>query len=154
MTTNKKLYLPKIQRIAQIGRAAGLHLICATQIPTAQILSTQLKVNFDNQIGLHTRTKQDSKNIIGFYGCEQLPKFGKCYVLNSNYNQPQIADINLIDESEINEIIQHWETWQKSTNYEPQKVKAYEIKPTETKESKIPLFRYLAVKEKYKNLWM
>ena len=113
-----------------------------------------IKVNFDNQIGLHTRTKQDSKNIIGFYGCEQLPKFGKCYVLNSNYNQPQIADINLIDESEINEIIQHWETWQKSTNYEPQKVKAYEIKPTETKESKIPLFRYLAVKEKYKNLWM
>lgn len=96
MTTQKKTVLPLLQRIGQIGRAANVHLIACTQCPLAKIIPTELKVNFETIIGLHVRTMQDSRNIIGLPGCELLPKYGKMIVLNSNgltrYNVPYITE--------------------------------------------------------------
>ena len=80
MTVAKKDILPLLQRIGQIGRAANVHLICATQCPLVSIIPTSLKVNFTCIIGLKVRSKQDSRNILGVACCEELPQYGYGYV--------------------------------------------------------------------------
>lgn len=84
MTTQKKTVLPLVQRICQIGRAARVHMIVATQCPLAKIIPTEVKVNFSAICGLRTATKAHSRNIIGVPGCELLPMFGQCI-----YQTPQ-----------------------------------------------------------------
>lgn len=78
MTTQRKQVVPLIQRICQIGRAARVHLIAATQCPLAKIIPTEIKVNFTAIAGLHTLTRQHSRNIIDAPGCESLPLYGSC----------------------------------------------------------------------------
>lgn len=106
MTTQKKAVLPLLQRIAQIGRAANVHIIAATQCPTAQVLSTQLRCNFDALLGLRTRSIQDSRNIISRGGCEQLPAHGKGYYVRPG--DESIVSLPLIPDSEIERVVSHW----------------------------------------------
>lgn len=106
MTTQKKKVVPLIQRLAQIGRAARVHIILATQTPIAKVLPTEIKCNFDNRFGLRTRSAQDSRNILGENGCEQLPTYGQGF-----YMSPQgleLYNIPMVDDEEINRIINHW----------------------------------------------
>lgn len=96
MTVNKKAVLPLLQRIAQIGRAANVKIIAATQCPLTSVIPTQVKVNFDTVIGLHTRSAQDSRNILGCTGCESLPRYGQGYYMTPAglqlYNIPMYAE--------------------------------------------------------------
>lgn len=73
MTTDKNFTVPLLQRIAQKGRAANIHLILATQTPHSDIIPTKIKCNFDYRVGLRTGSAQDSRNILGISGCERLP---------------------------------------------------------------------------------
>ena len=73
MTTNKKECLPLLQRLAQIGRAARVHLIACTQNVMAITIPTVLKCNFSTVLGLRTATKQQSRMLIDTTGCESLP---------------------------------------------------------------------------------
>ena len=73
MTTSKKAVQPLIQRLAQLGRAAKIHIILCTQCPLREIIPTAIKCNFDSRIALRTATRQDSRNIIDVPGAETLP---------------------------------------------------------------------------------
>lgn len=73
MTMQKKLALPLLQRIAQVGRAARVHLIACTQNVLAVTIPTVLKCNFSTVLGLRTATKQQSRYLIDAPGCELLP---------------------------------------------------------------------------------
>jgi len=73
MTTQKKEVLPLLQRLAQVGRAARVHLICCTQNVLAVTIPTVLKCNFSTIIGLRTATRAQSRYLIDAYGCEMLP---------------------------------------------------------------------------------
>ena len=106
LTTQKTEVLPLLQRIGQIGRAANVLLICCTQCPTAQILSTQLRCNFTSILGLRTRSAQDSRNIIGIKGCEKLPEFGMGYYITPKIEG--IVNLPMISETELNRIAEHW----------------------------------------------
>ena len=96
MTTNKKQVQPLIQRLAQIGRAANIHIVAATQCPLASVIPTAIKVNFDSRVGLRTRSAQDSRNILGVKGCEDLPQYGKGLYMTPTgiqlYNIPMYTD--------------------------------------------------------------
>lgn len=83
MTTDKKHVMPLIQRLAQIGRAANVHLIACTQSPISAVIPTPIKVNFDSRVGLRTRSAQDSRNILGCKGCETLPPYGYGYYMSA-----------------------------------------------------------------------
>ena len=107
MTTNKKKVQPLIQRIAQIGRAAGVHLICATQCPLAKVIPTEIKVNFDARVGLRTRSAQDSRNILGFNGCEDLPRFGQAYYMNPDLGLNHVT-VPMLDKGITWERINYW----------------------------------------------
>lgn len=63
-------------RILSIGRAAGVRVVLCTQRPTRDILTGMIAANCDTRIGLHTVTAQESRNIIGIKGCEDLPAYG------------------------------------------------------------------------------
>ena len=106
MTTAKKQILPLLQRIAQIGRAANVHIIAATQCPLTVIIPTELKVNFDNIVGLKTATAQHSRNIISQTGCDTLPPYGYGY-----YITPAgltLEKLPMIPENEIQRVVNHW----------------------------------------------
>ena len=106
MTTDKKHVAPLLQRIAQIGRAARVHVIAATQCPLATVIPTEIKVNFDSRVGLRTRSAQDSRNILGVTGCETLPRYGQGYYMTpegtSRYNIPMVSD------GELAALIDYW----------------------------------------------
>ena len=93
MTTQKRQTLPQLQRIAQIGRAAHIHLIAATQRPTRDIINGQIKVNMDSRVALRCPTAQDSRNIINVKGAELLPRFGYGYYLTPETMQPVLIEI-------------------------------------------------------------
>ena len=92
MTTNRRQVQPLLQRLAQIGRAANVHVIAATQCPLSAVIPTPIKVNFDSRVGLRTRSRQDSRNILGVGGCELLPRYGQGYYMTPEgltlYNIP------------------------------------------------------------------
>lgn len=106
MTTNKRQVQPLLQRICQIGRAARVHVIAATQCPLAAVIPTQIKVNFDARVGLRTRSAQDSKNILGVNGLEQLPRYGQGVYMTPEgtklYNIPMYTD------EQINSLVNYW----------------------------------------------
>jgi len=106
MTTNKKQVQPLIQRIAQIGRAANMHIIAATQCPLSAVIPTPIKVNFDSRVGLRTRSKQDSRNILGCAGCECLPSYGQGYYMTAQ--GIELYKIPMYDQTTTNALIQHW----------------------------------------------
>ena len=106
MTTQRRTVMPLIQRLAQIGRAARVHIILATQTPISRILPTEIKCNFDARVGLRTRSAQDSRNIIGKTGLELLPVYGNGYYMKPGderyYNIPMVSD------EEIDRLVQYW----------------------------------------------
>lgn len=107
MTTAKKAVTPLICRIAQLGRAANMHLILATQRPTRDIITGQIKVNLDSRVALRCPTPQDSRNIIDVKGAETLPRYGFGYYLTPEYGL-QLVKIPFTDPQEIAARIQWW----------------------------------------------
>lgn len=108
MTTCKRETLPALCRIAQLGRAAGVHLIAATQRPTRDIVNGQIKVNIDARIALRCPTKQDSRNIINTGGAELLPRYGTGYYLTPDTMQPLLVDIPMTEPAKIQKLIEYW----------------------------------------------
>lgn len=87
MTTNKKQVQPILQRLCQIGRAANVHVVAATQCPLSSVIPTPIKVNFDSRVGLRTATAQDSRNILDVKGCELLPNPRETHTAQGYYRQ-------------------------------------------------------------------
>lgn len=67
-----------IVKIAQLGRACGIHLIIATQRPTVDIVTGEIKANIGCRFALQTTSGIDSRNILGHNGAEKLKGNGDC----------------------------------------------------------------------------
>lgn len=111
ITLNKKVIMPLVQRIAQIGRAAKVHIILCTQCPLAKIIPTEVKCNFDTVCALRTATKKESEYIIGFSGCEDFPLYGECYIKAPSFQRPiHMTGIRMIPDEEMDRIVNYWST--------------------------------------------
>lgn len=112
MTTQRKAVMPLVQRLAQIGRAARVHLVIATQTPIAKVLPTEIKCNFDSRFGLRTRSAQDSRNILDRSGLELLPRYGQAVYMTPE--QFQLYNIPLTPDDELDSIARYWTSQKRS----------------------------------------
>lgn len=104
--TNKKRVFPLVQRLGQLGRAARIHVLLATQTPIAKVLPTEIKCNFDSRIGLRARSVQDSRNILDHSGLENLPRYGKA-IFKTPENEKEIT-VDMYAKEEHKELIEYW----------------------------------------------
>lgn len=111
MVSIKKESLPLLQRLAQIGRAARVHVIACTQNVLAVTIPTVLKCNFSAILGLRTANKQQSRFLIADGGCEMLPdpkREGKGYGYLRDGADLEKLMIYKYPEPEINMAIAWW----------------------------------------------
>ena len=106
MTTQRAAIMPLVQRLAQIGRAANVHIILATQTPISKIIPTEIKCNFDSRLALRTRSAQDSRNITGRPGCEKLPRFGYGYYMTPCADE--LTPLPMYSDSELENRVKWW----------------------------------------------
>lgn len=78
MNASKRAVEKYIVKIAQLGRACGVHLIIATQRPTVDVVTGSIKANIDCRFALKTTSAIDSRNILGHNGAEKLNGKGDC----------------------------------------------------------------------------
>ena len=86
-STDKKFnaaVLDRLVKIGRLGRAAKIHLVCATQDPSRKCLSGALMKNFTSCLALRCREGVDSRQIIGRTGAEKLPEYGKGILWNAH----------------------------------------------------------------------
>lgn len=100
MTTCKKDVMPLLQRIAQLGRAAKIKLIAATQAPNRKVIPAELILNFTGRVALRCLSPIESRQILNIDGAEDLPHYGKCLYLDSNGNLSK-EDVFMVPESDI-----------------------------------------------------
>lgn len=93
-----------LQRICQIGRAAKVQVICATQCPLAEVIPTRIKVNFPVIVGLHTATAQHSRNILEVSGCEKLPLNGEALIMYPTTGVQRVK-VPRIEKEKLDQII-------------------------------------------------
>lgn len=108
MVTQKRAVLPLLIRIAQLGRAAKVHLILGTQRPTRDIVTGQIKVNLDARLALRVPTPQDSRNIIDIKGAELLPRWGEGYYLTPETMRPRHVKVPMVSAEVIQHRLTHW----------------------------------------------
>jgi len=88
----KKIFTKLMTAISSMARAAGIHVIAATQRPSVDILSGKIKVNFPARLGLRVPGTTDSRTIFGRQGCEQL--LGRGDMLYSSPNRPSMIRLH------------------------------------------------------------
>jgi S-DNA-T family DNA segregation ATPase FtsK/SpoIIIE len=76
MITAGKEIEAAVQRLAQMARAAGIHVIMATQRPSVDVITGTIKANFPTRISYQVTSKIDSRTILGEQGAEQLLGMG------------------------------------------------------------------------------
>lgn len=108
MITQKHETLAPLQRIAQLGRAAKIHLILATQRPTKDIVNGQIKVNMDSRVALRCPTAQDSRNIINVKGAELLPRYGYGFYYTPETMKLEMIKIPMTPPEELAARVQWW----------------------------------------------
>lgn len=110
VTTCPKTVQRMIQRISQVGRAAAVKLILATQRPCREIISGAISCNLDTKLALRTVTAQESRNIIQVNGAESLPDYGYGIMQIKGKNKP--IEIPMTSDDDIRERVQYWiDTW-------------------------------------------
>lgn len=118
-----------ITRIAQMARAAGIHLIIATQRPSVDVITGIIKANIPSRIAFSVSSQTDSRTIIDGQGAEKLLGRGDMLFLPSGRSKPIRVQGAFLSDNEVNDVVESI-TSQMKANYE----KSIMNQPTETKE--------------------
>ncbi len=107
MMTAGKDVEESVGRLAQKARAAGMHVILATQRPSVDVVTGVIKVNFPSRIAFRVSASQDSKTIIGRTGAERLLGNGDMLVVPPNSSDPSRVQGAFVSTEELTNIINH-----------------------------------------------
>ena len=92
--------------LLRLGRAAGVHVVAATQDPSRKTLPASLQQNFTAVFALRCRSAIESRQIIGYKGAEDLPMHGQALYLTPEYRQPVRVNIDLLPPAQLAAAIQ------------------------------------------------
>ena len=94
-----------IQKLSQMARAAGIHIIMATQRPSVDVITGTIKANFPTRISFQVTSKIDSRTILGEQGAEQLlGKGDMLYMSSASANRIVRIHAPFVSDNEIEEI--------------------------------------------------
>ncbi len=99
-----------IQRLAQMARASGIHLIMATQRPSVDVITGTIKANFPTRISFQVTSRIDSRTILGEQGAEQLLGMGDMLYMAGGGKVSRIHGPFVSDE-EVEEIVTHLKSY-------------------------------------------
>ena len=111
LTTAKSAVVPLLQRLCQLGRAAGVHVVAATQCILASVLPTPIRVNFSSVVCLRTATRQQSRFVVDRPGAELFPDpklAGKAYAYYRTGANVHQFEVYKVPENEQYSLIRWW----------------------------------------------
>ncbi|PTS91035.1 cell division protein FtsK [Sphingomonas sp. HMWF008] len=106
MTAGKEVEF-LIQRLAQKARAAGIHLIMATQRPSVDVITGVIKANLPTRISFHVTSKIDSRTILGEQGAEQLLGKGDMLYMPGGKGIVRVHG-PFVSDDEVRAVTDHW----------------------------------------------
>jgi S-DNA-T family DNA segregation ATPase FtsK/SpoIIIE len=98
-----------VQRLAQMARAAGIHVIMATQRPSVDVITGTIKANFPTRVSFQVTSKIDSRTILGEQGAEQLLGQGDMLYMMGGGRITRVHGPFVSDE-EVEDIVSHLKT--------------------------------------------
>ncbi len=101
-----------VQRLAQMARACGIHLVMATQRPSVDIITGSIKANFPSRISFQVASKYDSRTVLGEIGAEQLLGNGDM-LMSKNGSSLVRYQSAFISDKEVNDLIKEIKSSQK-----------------------------------------
>ncbi|WP_370853046.1 DNA translocase FtsK 4TM domain-containing protein [Pararhizobium haloflavum] len=98
-----------VQRLAQMARAAGIHVIMATQRPSVDVITGTIKANFPTRISFQVTSKIDSRTILGEQGAEQLLGMGDMLYMAGG-GRIQRVHGPFVSDDEVEDVVAHLKT--------------------------------------------
>ena len=95
-----------VQRLAQMARAAGIHVVMATQRPSVDVITGTIKANFPTRISFQVTSKIDSRTILGEQGAEQLLGMGDMLYMAGG-GRIQRVHGPFVSDAEVEKVVQH-----------------------------------------------
>ena len=97
-------------RLAQLGRATGIHLIIATQRPSVDVITGLIKANFPSRISFSVTSQIDSRTILDSNGAEKLLGKGDMLYLAREGSKPERIQGAFLSDKEIRNVVNSWQT--------------------------------------------
>ena len=116
MMTERKSVEQQIARLAQKARAAGIHMIVATQRPSVDVVTGLIKANIPTRMAFTVQSKIDSRTILDQMGADELLKYGDSLFLQPGSAEPTRLQGAFVSDDEVHQVVNYVKS-QASANY-------------------------------------